>query len=102
MTIYPVATRPLEWHFVSVEPLTQPVNAATVLAFPPGYLRCFKYSLACEIANEFGIEPPPTVQRIAMTSKRNLKRVNFPDDAMSMPYSIVARRGRYNVFAGNF
>jgi hypothetical protein len=37
-----------------------------------------------------------------MTSKRNLKRVNFPDDVMSMPYSIVARRGRYNIYAGSY
>lgn len=102
MTVYPVPLRALEWHFISIEPLTQPVVAATTLAFPPGYLRCFKYNLACEIAAEFGVEAPPTVQRIAMTSKRNLKRVNFPDDVMSMPYSIVARRGRYNVYAGNY
>jgi hypothetical protein len=72
------------------------------LAFPPGYLRAFKYNLACEIAPEFGMEPPPTVVRIAMTSKRNLKRINNPDDIMSMPYSIVATRQRFNIFAGNY
>jgi hypothetical protein len=58
--------------------------------------------LACEIAPEFGVEPSQTVQRIAMTSKRNLKRINNPDDVMSMPYAIVASRNRYNIFAGNY
>jgi len=103
MTIYPVPTRLLEFHIVSVEELTQPALLNTALAFPPGYLRCFKYNLAVEIANEFSVEAPPTVQRIAMSSKRNLKRVNNPDDLMSMPYALSSRRShRFNVFSGSF
>lgn len=102
MTVYPVPTKPLEFHIVSVETLTKPANLATVLAFPPGYLRAFRYNLACELAPEFGMEPPPTVMRIAMTAKRNLKRINNPDDIMAIPYSIVGTRQRYNIFAGNY
>lgn len=102
MFIYPRPTRALEWHFISVEELTQPATLDTVLTFPPGYLRAFRYNLACELAPEFGVEPSPQVQRIAMTSKRNLKRINNPNDIMSMPYSLVATRQRYNIFAGNF
>ena len=102
MYVYPVPTKALEWHFISVTELDQPANLSTNLAFPPGYLRCFKYNLACEIATEFGIEPPSNVARIAMTSKRNLKRINNPDDIMSLPYSIVGTRQRFNIFAGNY
>jgi hypothetical protein len=102
MTIYPKPTRLLEWHFISVEELSQPATLSTQLAFPPGYLRAFKYNLACEIAAEFGVEPSPQVQRIAMTSKRNLKRQNNPDDIMGLPYSLIATRQRWNVFAGNY
>ena len=102
MTVYPVPTKVLEWHFVSVQELTSPALLSTPLAFPPGYLRAFKYNLACELAPEYGVEPSPTVQRIAMTSKRNLKRINNPDDIMSLPYSIVATRQRFNIFAGNY
>jgi hypothetical protein len=102
MYVYPVPLRPLEWHFVSIEELTQPAVLATTLSFPPGYLRAFKYNLACEIAAEFGVEPSPQVSRIAMTSKRNIKRINNPDDVMAMPYGIVANRQRYNIYAGNF
>jgi hypothetical protein len=102
MYVYPVPTKALEWHFISVTELTAPASLSTTLAFPPGYLRCFKYNLACEIANEFGVEPPPNVARIAMTSKRNLKRINNPDDIMSLPYSIVGTRQRFNIFAGNY
>jgi len=102
MTIYPVPTRQLEWHFVSVEELSNPATLATSLFFPPGYLRAFAYNLAMEIAPEFGVEPSPQVQRIAMTAKRNLKRINNPDDVMSMPYAIVSNRQRFNVYSGNY
>jgi len=102
MTIYPKPTRELEWHFISVQELDKPATLNTNLTFPPGYLRAFKYNLAMEIANEFGVEPMPQVQRIAMTSKRNLKRINNPDDVMSMPYSLVATRQRFNIYAGNY
>lgn len=102
MVIYPKPTRDLEWHFISVEELTQPASLSTELHFPPGYLRAFRYNLACELAPEFGIEPASQVMRIAMASKRDLKRINNPDDIMSMPYSLVTQRQRYNIYAGNF
>ena len=102
MTIYPRPTRDLEWHFISVQELNQPANLATELFYPPGYMRAFTYCLAMEFAPEFGVEPSPQVQRIAMTSKRDLKRINNPDDIMSMPYSLVATRQRFNIYAGNY
>jgi len=102
MYVYPEPTRALEWHFISVLELEQPATLDTVLSFPPGYMRAFKYCLACEIAAEFGVEPSPTVSRIAMSAKRTLKRINNPDDIMSLPYSIVGTRQRFNVFAGNY
>ena len=102
MTVYPKPSRQLEWHFISVNELAQPATLATELTFPPGYLRAFRYNLAMEIAPEFGVDPSPQVVRIAMTSKRNIKRINNPDDVMSMPYSIVATRQRFNVYAGSY
>jgi hypothetical protein len=102
MFIYPRPTQDLEWHFVSVQELDNPATLATDLFFPPGYLRAFTYNLAMEIAPEFGVEPSPQVQRIAMTSKRDLKRINNPDDVMSIPYALVTSRQRFNIYAGNF
>ena len=102
MTVYPVPTQDLEWHIISVQELDRPVSLATDLNFPPGYLRAFTYNLAMEIAPEFGVEPSPQVQRIAMTAKRDLKRINNPDDIMSLPYAIVASRQRFNIYAGNY
>ena len=82
--------------------MVEPATLATTLVIPPGYLRAFRFNLACEIAAEFGVEPSATVQRIAMASKRNIKRINNPDDVMSLPYSIVATRQRFNIYAGNY
>jgi len=102
MTVYPKPTRALEWHFISVQELSQPATLATELAFPPGYLRAFRYNLAREIAAEFGIEPPRTVSQIANVSKRNLKSQNNPNDIMSIPYAIMVSRQRFNIYAGNY
>ena len=102
MTIYPKPTRELEWHIISAQVLAEPATLVTELYFPPGYMRAFRYNLACELAPEFGVEPSQQVSRIAMTSKRNIKRINNPDDIMSLPYSIVATRQRFNIFAGNY
>lgn len=102
MYVYPMPTQTLEWHFISVQELTEPATLDTQLNFPPGYLRAFTYNLAMEFAPEFGVEPSPQVQRIAMTSKRNLKRINNPDDVMALPYALVANRQRFNIYAGNY
>lgn len=100
MKIYPRPTQDLVWHFISVQELSQPATLATELHFPPGYMRAFAYNLAMEITPEFGVEPSQQVARIAMTSKRNLKRINNPDDVMAVPYAIVARRSRFNIYTG--
>lgn len=102
MTIYPVPTRELEWHFISYDELANPVTLADTLAFPPGYLRAFRYNLAMELAPEFGVEPSAQVQRIAMTAKRNLKRINNPDDIMALPYALVSSRQKFNIYSGNY
>ena len=102
LSVYPVPSRMLEFHFISVQPLANATTLSTDLAFPPGYLRAFRYNLALELAPEFNVEPPPEVRRVAMYSKRNLKRINNPRDLMAMPYSLIARRNRYNIYAGNF
>ena len=102
LTVYPKPTQVLEWHFVSVQKLDDPATLATILYYPPGYLRAFTYNLAMEFAPEFGVEPSDQVKRIAMTSKRDLKRINNPDDVMAVPYALVANRQRFNIYAGNY
>lgn len=100
MTVYPVPNRPLEFHIVSVFELAQPAVLATELSMPPGYLRALKFNLGLEICAEFGIEAPREVKRIAMISKRNIKRINNPGDLLQMPAAMVTTHNRYNIFVG--
>ena len=100
MYLYPVPQTALEFHFISVSQLDQPALLTTTLTFPPGYLRAFTYNLACEIAPEFGIDPPRQVQQIAVASKRNLKRINDPADLMSIPSAILPNAGGFNYYTG--
>lgn len=99
MTVYPVPTTTLEMHIISVQELTQPAAVGDTLSFPPGYLRAFRFGLACELAPEFGLEAPPTVKRMADIAKRTIKRINNPDDKMTLPYPMVSRQSRYNIFS---
>lgn len=96
--IYPVPTVDVVIHFVSMKALSQVASVGTELVFPPGYLRAFAYNLAMELAPEFGVEPSQQVQRIAMTSKRNLKRINNPDDKLLIPPSLTGQSG-YSIYS---
>lgn len=100
MYLYPVPTADLAFHFISVTALSEPANTSTTLAFPPGYMRAFAYNLACEIAPEFGIEPSAQVKCIAIASKRDLKRINNPEDLLSMPASILPNMPAGNIYTG--
>ncbi len=98
LTVYPVPEQALTWNIVSVQELTQPALLATVMSFPPGYLRAFRYALACELAPEFGVSPSADVSRIAMTAKRDIKRINNPGDLMAMPWPLLPRSGRFDIY----
>jgi hypothetical protein len=102
LTVYPVPTRALSWNIVSVEQLTEVSTLNTVISLPPGYKRAFKYCLACEIATEFGVEPPSNVKRLAMVAKRNIKRINSNDDIMAMPSFLVSNTSRYNIYSNDY
>lgn len=56
--------------------LTFPVTLTTQLAFPPGYEKALRYTLATNLAPEYGVVPPPAVQAIATSSKADLQRAN--------------------------
>jgi hypothetical protein len=61
--------------------LTGPAQLNTVMAFPPGYQKAFRYSLAVDLAAEFGPISQQTMQivaPIAEESKRIVKALNTP------------------------
>ncbi len=100
MYMYPVPSQDITIHIISVVALTEPAATKTTLAYPPGYLRALTYCLACEIAPEFGIEPSQTVRNIASKSKRNIKRINNPDDLLQMPPALIGGIPGGNIYNG--
>jgi hypothetical protein len=56
--------------------LSFPVTLATQLAFPPGYEKALRYTLATNLAPEYGVAPPAIVSAIAASSKADIKRAN--------------------------
>lgn len=100
--IYPVPTKALEFHIVSVEELAQIEDLFTDIILPPGYQRALIFNLACELCAEFGMEPPSTVQRIAMTSKRVLKSNNSQKDILEFTDSLLGYTNRFNIYSGGY
>lgn len=99
--LYPVPTQAITLHLISVTELTQMDDLATSIMFPPGYQRAFIFNLACEVCAELGMEPPPTTKRLAMASKRDLKRINSPGDIMGFPSALLGKGGRFNIYSGD-
>lgn len=99
MTVYPIPSVPLTFNAISMLELTQPAAITTNLVVPAGYDRFFKYNLAVEVATEFGIEPPPTIRRIAQSAMRRLKRTNKADLTMRLP-DTVRRESRSRITEG--
>lgn len=61
--------------------IQEPVTLTTQLAFPPGYWKAFRYSLAVELAAEYPVVPPQIVAGIAamaQEAKRLVKVINTP------------------------
>ena len=89
--LYPVPSQELQLHMISTTPLSQVSDIYAELSLAPGYKRAIIYNLTCELCGEFGLTPSATVQRIAMASKRAIKRINNPKVLLEMPLGVVRR-----------
>ena len=101
LTVYPVPDQPVSMHIVSMQELDQPATLVTSLVIPPGYLRAFRFNLACELAAEFGKEPPQWVVKTATESKAAIERINAPMDVMQFPRALLGGgSGGYDIYSG--
>ena len=91
----PMNTNPVTvW---SWEPLTDPENLDTPLNFPKGYERALRFSLAVELAPEFGKSVASEVTSIADASKATMRRLNSKSSILVGDLAIaVAQPGPYN------
>lgn len=98
ITFYPVPSAALTFHLASWKTLDTVATLATSFSVAPGTIRAIRANLSIEIASNFGVEAPPSVMKAAMMAKRNLKRVNNPNNVLSMPNAILRRLGQGYIY----
>lgn len=93
--VYPLPTENNELHIRTWTPLSQ-LALGDTLTVPPGYLRALAFSLAEEIAPEYGLTVLPDVTKRARTARKAIQTVNAPDYILESP---LGSRRAYNVYS---
>jgi hypothetical protein len=80
LTFWPVANIGLQVAIYPWAALNEPITLNTLMAFPPGYAKAFRYNLAVDLGAEFQCpaQTLATVAAIAAESKGIVKRMNIP------------------------
>lgn len=76
LSFYPRASADVTLSLIVLLQVSQFADLTTDYDLSPGYERALAYSLAEEVCPDFERDVPPTVARIARTSRRLIKRVN--------------------------
>jgi hypothetical protein len=82
-------------------PIGAPASLTTLIAFPPGYAKAFRYNLAIDLAAEYPVAPPQVVAgvlEIAQETMRIVKAMNTPILDLRCDPAVVAgsELGLYN------
>jgi hypothetical protein len=101
LTFWPIPT--LQQNNVRIyswQSLIWPATLQTILNFPVGYARSFRYNLAVELAPEFGVQVSPAVAKVAVESLAMIKTLNAPDTRLTS--DLMTSPGTYNWKASEF
>lgn len=90
--LFPTPGQNVTLKLVSQDALTEFPDLTTDVSFPPGYEKALAYSLAEEIAPEFGVQLDPQVVKTAMISRKKIKRINTVVPVMDSPAATVKQR----------
>jgi hypothetical protein len=76
-------------------------DATSTLTFPPAYVKALRFSLAVDLAPEFGRQAPPEVMAQAAMSKAIVKSINAPLVDLRVDSALVGSgRGIFNWLTG--
>lgn len=99
--LYPIPNQSLTFYLNSWQPLTSFDTLAEVHNLPPGYRRMLAYNLAYELEAETGIPMADSARRIAVQSKKIVKRNNdVPIVSATDTESVLHGRGKSDIVAG--
>lgn len=97
--IYPAPSTVYTLYLVTEKPVTSIATLDTVIDLPPGWERALVYSLAIELAPEYGQPIDPIVDRIAMSSKEAIKNQVSISRSMDANASL---NGNNNIYTGYY
>lgn len=80
----------------SRKPFTAFASLPTQVNLPEGYARALRYNLALELCPEYGKEPSPSLMRLAIESKKWIKRINFEPLILEIDEAIPQAGGYYD------
>jgi hypothetical protein len=73
----------------------------TTITLPPGYLRMIIFNLAVELASDYGLSAPDQVVAIALSSMKNIKRMNSQPLYLSTDAALGSAKGAFNWLTGD-
>jgi hypothetical protein len=99
LSLWPTPTdSDLELALYTNVPTSQFDDADTVVELPWGYFKALRYTLALELAPEYGVTPRPDVTAIASDSLSRLKASNVVMVDLAVDLGLHnRRRGNYNI-----
>ena len=96
---WPVPNTTLDVHLAFLGDIQTFDNASEEMDLPDGYQTAIEYNLAIELAPEFQVQVPASVERRAFSSKRALKRTNTRIPMMRVDPTLISGR-RYDIRTG--
>lgn len=100
VNIFPAPATANNLNIYSWKPFSKFATLNDAIALPPGYERAIRYSLALEIAPEYGKQVSPDVQASAVNSKAAIKRMNIKPELMVCEIGLSSDGRRFNILTG--
>lgn len=94
---FPVPNQSFELHIVTMAQLPQFPAPATQITLPPGYVAAIRYNLAVWLCGMYQIDPPGSVVKLALSTKKIVKRMNAQIPALTMPRGLGTTT-KYNIY----
>lgn len=99
--VYPVTNESMTLFINQWQPLQVFDSLTEVLVLPPGYRTMIKYNLAEHLEPIVGLPLLPTAQKIAVNSKKAVKRNNnVPTYSSTETYYVMDKTRKVDIYAG--